>query len=84
MFAFLTSRLGAAVAAFGALAVALTVSHVYAYRAGATSEREAVLARSIEVLRERNRTDDEISRMDDGSLCRALGGRWMPDARSCE
>jgi hypothetical protein len=34
----------------------------------------AVLNRSVEILRERNTTDDEIRNLDDASLCVALDG----------
>lgn len=57
----------------------LTFTHVKAYQAGAASERSATLSRSVEVLRERNATDDQIRNMDDAGLCRALGGRVSDD-----
>lgn len=44
---------------------------------GRASERAAILTTSIDVLRERNATDDEIRNMDAADLCRALGG--LPD-----
>ncbi|MEP9374093.1 hypothetical protein [Mesorhizobium sp. KR1-2] len=62
------------------MAIALLgVSHWQAYRAGAASERSATLSRSVEVLRERNATDDQIRNLDDAGLCRALGGRVSDD-----
>jgi len=72
------------VALGGAVAVvaALTFSHVEAYRRGAASERSATLNRSVEILRERNATDDQIRNMDDAGLCRALGGR-VSDSGAC-
>jgi hypothetical protein len=57
----------------------LTLSHWQAYRAGAAAERATTLNRSVEVLRERNATDDQIRNMDDAGLCRALGGRVSDD-----
>lgn len=57
-----------------ALAGALTWSHVAAYRSGAAKERAAMLERSVENLRERNATDERVENMDDGELCRAIGG----------
>lgn len=68
--------IGAMVAAVGFL----TWSHTHAYRAGKSAEREAALARSIEILRERNRVDDEVSNLDDAGLCAALGGRMLDGA----
>ena len=61
----------------------LIASHVWAYRAGAQSERRAALERSIDLLRERNTTDETIRNMDDAGLCAALGGR-MSDEGTCE
>lgn len=69
----------------GAAAViaALTVSHWQAYRMGAASERSAALTRSIDLIRERSKTNAEINRLDAAGLCRELGGRWVqPD--TCE
>jgi hypothetical protein len=76
-------RLGASLAGVVAVLGLLTFSHVKAYQAGAASERQAVLTRSVEVLRERNATDDQIRNMDDAGLCRALGGRVSDDG-SCQ
>ncbi|MEP9374984.1 hypothetical protein [Mesorhizobium sp. KR1-2] len=59
--------------------VLLTFTHIQAYRLGAASERSATLNRSVEVLRERNATDDQIRNLDDAGLCRALGGRVSGD-----
>lgn len=68
----------------GAAAVValLTFTHIEAYRLGAASERSATLNRSVEALRERNATDDQIRNLDDADLCRALGGR-VSDGGSC-
>lgn len=77
MLAFLFSRAGAAVIGIVAALGLLTWSHTHAYQAGRTAEREAVLAHSVEILRERSATDDEIRNMDSRQLCLALGG--LPD-----
>lgn len=77
MLAFLTSRTGAAVVGIVAALGLLTWSHLAAYRAGEDAARAEVLARSVEILRERNATDDEIRNVDDAALCAALGG--LPD-----
>ncbi|PSJ58839.1 hypothetical protein C7I85_17875 [Mesorhizobium soli] len=61
----------------------LTFSHWQAYRAGAVSERSATLTRSIDLIRERSKTNAEIKRLDAAGLCRKLDGRWVqPD--TCE
>ena len=67
-------RLWAALAAIIAVLGLLTFSHVKAYHAGAAAERLTTLNRSVEVLRERNATDDQIRNLDDAGLCAALGG----------
>lgn len=74
MLAFVTSRAGAATVCIVVALGLLTYSHRFAYQAGRQVEREALLTRSVEVLRERNATDDEIRNMDDAALCAALGG----------
>jgi len=68
-------RIGAALAVLGLLAW----SHTAIYRAGVNSERRAALERSVDLLRERNTTDETIRNMDDADLCRALGGRVSDD-----
>ncbi|MFC6487380.1 hypothetical protein [Nitratireductor sp. GCM10026969] len=72
-------RIGIAAALIGAL----VWSHRTAYHAGINSERRAALERSIDLLRERNATDETIRNMDDAALCRALGGR-VSDDDTCE
>lgn len=56
------------------LIATIAATFVFAYNQGRRVEREAVLTRSVEVLRERSRTDEEVRNMDDTDLCRALGG----------
>ncbi|SFJ65871.1 hypothetical protein [Aerobium aerolatum] len=70
-------HLWASLAAIIAVLGLLTLSHVKAYHAGAAAERLTTLNRSVEVLRERNATDDQIRNLDDAGLCRELGG--LPD-----
>lgn len=77
MLSFLFSRTGAAVVGIVAALALLTWSHTHAYRAGKAAERTEILTRSVEILRERNATDDEIKGMDDRQLCLSLGG--LPD-----
>ena len=63
--------------------VLLGFSHWEAYRMGAASERSTALTRSIDLIRERSKTNAEINRLDAAGLCRELGGRWVqPD--TCE
>lgn len=80
MLAFLFSRTGAAVVGIVAALGLLTWSHLAAYRAGDAAARAEVLARSVEILRERNATDDEIRNMDAAALCAALGGVFADGA----
>lgn len=69
-------------AAVGAALALLLASYVTTYRMGVANERAASLARSVEVLRERNKTDGEIRNLDDAGLCIKLGGVWNGGA--CE
>lgn len=84
MIALLFSKQGAILIGVVALVGILTFSHVKAYQAGRSVERQAILSRSVEILRERNATDDEVGSYDDAQLCRALGGSWVQDDRSCQ
>lgn len=83
MIAFILSPIGRALLGLLFVAGLLMAAWLDGYHAGAASERQAILARSVEVLRERNATDDQIRSLDDGGLCRALGGR-LSDAGACQ
>ena len=83
MIAFILSPIGRALLGLLFVVGLLMAAWLDGYRAGAASERQAILTRSVEVLRERNATDDQIRNMDDAGLCRALGGR-VSDAGTCE
>lgn len=48
---------------------------------GRAIERTAAIGKSVEILRERNVTDEEVRNMDDAALCGALGGRLQPDGQ---
>jgi hypothetical protein len=74
MISFLFSRTGAAMIGIVAAALIATWAVNSAYQAGRTTERTAILNRSVEILSERNTTDDEIRNLDDASLCVALDG----------
>ena len=77
MLSFLLSRQGAALIGIVAVLGLLTFSHRSAYQAGRTAERTAILNRSVEILRERSRTDEAIHDMSPRDLCLELGG--LPD-----
>ncbi|WP_157014910.1 hypothetical protein [Mesorhizobium xinjiangense] len=83
MMAFLFSRVGAALAGVLVLAGVMAYTHYAAYQRGAAAERTAALQKSVELLRERNATDEQIRDMDDRQLCVALGGRLSDDG-TCE
>lgn len=70
-----------AVAAGVALASAIGI-YWLGHSNGVQQGREAVLERSVDILRERNATDEQIRTMDDAGLCLALGGRVSDDG-SC-
>lgn len=79
VLAWLLSPLGRMVMIAAAVLTLLTASHWKAYQAGVASERAAILSRSVEILRERAKTDETIHDLDDAALCRALGGSVSDD-----
>lgn len=81
--AFLLSPIGRVLGALAVAASLMGLSWLHGYQRGAASERAAILTRSVEVLRERNATDEKVRNMDDAGLCSALGGSVMPDG-SCQ
>lgn len=68
-------------AVLGALVAAGPV-YLYGHGKGREAERVAVLKRSVDLLRERNLTDDAVEDMDAAGLCVALGG--VPVDGRCE
>lgn len=82
MMALLLSPVGRLLAGAAVGAAMIAGIYLYAYQRGASSERAAALQRSVELLRERTKTDDRIKGMDDAALCRALGG--VPVDGGCE
>lgn len=80
----MSARLWLTLGGLSALALVLVWSHTSAYQRGKTDERAATLSRSVEILRERSRTDEEIRALDTAGLCRALGGQWLPDDGTCQ
>ena len=63
-----------------ALVGALSASHVAAYNAGKQAERTAALTQSVDVLRERSKTNATVKNLGDDALCRELGGVWNGSA----
>lgn len=57
-------------------------AYFYGKSAGKTEAATAALQKSMEVMRERSATDDEISRSDIAGLCRHLG-LFDDDEREC-
>jgi len=51
---------------------------------GRALERAAALAKSIELIQQRSKTNVEIGKLGDDALCRELGGVWMHDPDRCE
>lgn len=83
MWAFLISRLGVSIICGLAVTAFLAWTHYEMYETGRAYERQAMLNRSVTILRERSKTDAAVSAMDDAELCRALGGR-LSDGGTCE
>ncbi|MDH4993055.1 hypothetical protein QEZ48_19760 [Aquamicrobium lusatiense] len=79
MIAFLLSPLGRVLGALAVAASLMGLSWLHGYQRGVASERTAILTRSIDVLRERTKVDDQIRDMDSAGLCAALGGSILPD-----
>lgn len=73
MLAFILSPLGKAVGA--AMVAVIVVGGAYTYGKAVGRQGAAVeaLERSVEVLRERNQTDDEVSASDAVDLCGSMG-----------
>lgn len=74
-------------AAGGALAVFLIMQAVNALwiipaarDAGREMERAAILKQAMENIETRGKTNDEIRNLDDGALCRELGGVFKDGA----
>lgn len=62
-----------AVAAGVALASALGI-YWLGHSNGVQKGREAALERSVDILRQRNQTDEQVREMGDAELCAAIGG----------
>ena len=84
MIAILASPLGRVLGALAVAASLMGLSWLHGHQRGAASERTAMLTRSIDVLRERNRVDEQARNMDSPELCRALGGKWVQDDNDCQ
>lgn len=80
MMAFIFSRVGGIVVGVVGVLVVVTWAITAAYQHGRQVERSATLNRSVEILRERSVTDDEIRSLDSASLCAALGGVFADGA----
>ncbi|MFD9897457.1 hypothetical protein [Mesorhizobium sp. NPDC059025] len=74
MWAFLTSKLGVSIMCGLVITAFLGWTHYEMYETGRRYERQAMLNRSVIILRERSKTDAAVSAMDDAGLCSALGG----------
>lgn len=81
---FLLSPLGRVLGALAVAASLMGLSWLHGYQRGAAVERTAILTRSVEVLRKRNRVDEQARNMDSSELCRALGGKWVLEDNDCQ
>ncbi len=84
MISFLLSPVGRFLAGFVIVAVLIVGAWFDGHSYGRAAERTAILTRSVEVLRERNRVDEQARNMDSPELCRALGGKWVQDDNDCQ
>ncbi len=84
MIAFLVSPLGRVLLGLVFVAGLLAAAWFDGYASGLKAERQAILTRSVEVLRERNRVDEQARNMDSSELCRTLGGKWVLEDNDCQ
>jgi len=84
MISFILSPLGRVLLGLVFVAGLLAAAWFDGYASGLRAERTTILTRSVEVLRERSRVDDEVSAFDDMALCNALGGVWVLTDGSCQ
>lgn len=81
---FLLSPIGRALLGLVFVAGLLAAAWFDGYTSGLKDGRAAILTRSVEVLRERNRVDEQARNMDSPELCRALGGKWVLEDNDCQ
>lgn len=74
---------GAAGGFLVALTLSTTVWEPAAKREAVASERAAQLAKSMSIIQKRTKTDAAVNQLDDGALCRELGGKWMQPENIC-
>ncbi|MDP9634546.1 UNVERIFIED_ORG: hypothetical protein J2W85_006633 [Ensifer adhaerens] len=55
-----------------------------AHSEGRELERSAQLARSMEIIKERSRTNAAVNSLSDGDLCHELGGIWVLADKRCD
>lgn len=75
---FLGTKLGRTLAAAGAIALAIGLALLKAFTAGKAAEKAKQDRASLENLRKRAKTDEEIGSLNDADVDRRLG-RWVPD-----
>lgn len=51
---------------------------------GRDAERTAALQRSMDLIRERGKTNAEIGKLSPADICRRLGGVWVPGDNLCK
>lgn len=81
---FLISPVGRALAGIVVVAGLISAAWFDGHSYGRAAERQKSLSRSIDLIRERSKTNAEISRLDDAALCRELGGSWVQPDNICE
>ena len=74
MISFLISPVGRVLAGLVIVAGLIVAAWFDGHSYGRAAERQAILTRSVEVLRERSATDEKVRNMDAAGLCAALGG----------
>lgn len=83
MISLLFSRVGLIFMGLVAGSAVIIGAYALGHSSGVQKGREAALERSVDILRQRNQTDEEIGRMDERELCHSLGGYWLSDTNTC-
>ena len=87
MFSRATLFAGALVGGMGVFFIMMAANALWiipkAKEAGAEMERAAALRKSIEIIQKRGKTNEEVNALTDQSICRELGGEWVPDENLC-
>lgn len=80
-----TIKLGAAalVAFLAGAGIFYQIGHWNGEDFGREAERDAARKRAMELIQERSKTNEEVSKLDVIGLCIELEGVWIPESSEC-